>query len=750
MILEGNERGYGANLAIHLLNPKDNDHVTVHSVEGFCADDLVGAFAEVEAIAEGTQCQNYLFSLSLNPPQHEDVSVAAFEEAVADVERKLGLVGQPRAIVFHEKNGRRHAHAVWSRIRASEMTAIKLPHYKRKLGDISRSLYRQHKWEMPEGFKEQAKRNPLNHSREEAGQAKRLKRNPKTVKAMFKRCWEASDSRAAFEVALKEEGFLLARGERRGFVAVDADGKIWSLSRWCGVKPKELRSRLGSEDQLPSVEQVMAEIGGLAPPKTQKVDPVFEAHRAKLIARQRKERAELLKAQKTRNLEEIKVRRRRLPKGLRSAFLKVTGQYQKLLRRFETEAATALRRDQDEQQNLIKAHLTERRELNREAREAGLTKSFAREATIDPRQPLVLKQDDLAVSRAQLLRRPERILEHISHNKARFTQTDVLRALASKIDDPFELRDAADRALASPELVKLDDAGEVRFTTRDYQTAETALHGAATKLERRRGFGVGANHIMDAQRVQDAEMRRAFGGKLSEEQRSAIDHVLSSKGFACIVGLAGAGKSTMLATVMEAWRRQGVTVHGAALAGKATEGLETASGIQSRTLASLEMSWANGYEPISEGDVLVIDEAGMIGTRQLGRIAAKIEEIGAKLVLVGDPDQLQPIEAGTPFRNLVDRHGAAKLSEIHRQRDDWQKAASRDLAAGRIAEAVEAYEQRSAVTRGDDAFDALVESSPWMSLRMARGSQGSPSLIDAKTSMRSTSPSARLSDLRRI
>ena len=166
----------------------------------------------------------------------------------------------------------------------------------------------------------------------------------------------------------------------------------------------------------------------------------------------------------------------------------------------------------------------------------------------------------------------------------------------------------------------------------------------------------------------------------------------------------------MLATAMDAWTRQGITVHGAALAGKAADGLESASGIASRTLASLEASWENGYEPVAEGDVLVIDEAGMVGTRQLARVASKIDALGAKLVMLGDPDQLQPIEAGTPFRDLVDRQGAATLSEIHRQRDHWQKQASRDLATGKIAKAVRHYETRGAVKRGQDAFEALVES----------------------------------------
>ncbi len=113
---------------------------------------------------------------------------------------------------------------------------------------------------------------------------------------------------------------------------------------------------------------------------------------------------------------------------------------------------------------------------------------------------------------------------------------------------------------------------------------------------------------------------------------------------------------------------------------KAAKGLQEASRIKSRALAALELFWQNGHAPIKRGDVRVIDEAGMIGTRQMARITAKCQEIGAKLVLVGDPERLQPIEADPPFRDPVDIHGAAKLTEIHRQKADWQKQATKDLA----------------------------------------------------------------------
>ena len=713
MILEGNARGYGAELARHLLNPRDNDHVTVHSVDGFVADDLFGAFAEAEASSGATQCQKYLFSLSLNPPIGEEVSVADFETAVVQAEEQLGLSGQPRAIVFHEKNGRRHAHAVWSRIDGQELKAINLPHYKRKLTALSHELYLSHDWEVPRGFQDTAKRDPLNYKRQEAGQAKRNKRDPKAVKAMFRGCWGASDSKAGFEAALKEQGFALARGDRRGFVAVDAKGKVWSLSRWCGIKPKEMRARLGSEMDLPSVEDVTDRLRDL--PK-QPVDPrnaAFEARRAKLVAAQRAERAALLERQEEQRIAAIKARQAHLPKGLRGLLARATGQYQAIVQRFEEDTKAVEHRDRSEQQALISKHLTERQNLTRDGQSQGLAPAFHAQTQSDPKQALVLRDDDLLHSKVQLLRSPALVLDHVSQSKASFKRVDVLRALAKRIDDPMALQKAADQAMRSPQLMRLADDGTTPvFTTKNYQQAEQSLDRAAAAMSATGGFAVDSANTNQAIKSQNVRMRRAFGGKLSDEQQNALRHVLGEQQLASAVGLAGAGKSTLLATARDAWAKQCVTVHGAALAGKAAEELQTASGITSRTLASLEMSWKNGYEPISKGDVLVIDEAGMIGTRQLARVASKMHVIGAKLVLVGDPEQLQPIEAGTPFRRIVKTHDAARLTEIHRQKTDWQKQASRDLADGELTKAVDQYRNRGAVAQVNErgaAIEALVE-----------------------------------------
>lgn len=512
---------------------------------------------------------------------------------------------------------------------------------------------------------------------------------------------------------MKEQGFVLARGDRRGFVAVDANAKVWSLSRWCGVNPKEMRKRLGSEMDLPSIEDIAGRLRDLT---KQPVDPsntAFEARRTKLVASQRAERTALLKAQEDQRLADIKARQAQLPKGLRGLLSRATGQYQATLKRFEEDSKAAEQLERDAQQELISKHLSERKALTRDGQSQGLSPAFHTQSDSDPKQALVLPDEALPHSKAQLVRSPHLVLDHVSHIKALFKRVDVLRALAHRINDPMTLQTAADQAMQSAQLIRLaDDGSTPAFTTKDYQQAERALDKSVAKMSATSGFAVHSAHINHAIKSQNRKMRRAFGGKLSDEQQAALRHVLDDTQLSSVVGLAGAGKSTLLATAQEAWTEQGVTVHGAALAGKAAEELQSASGIQSRTLASLEMSWKNGYEPISKGEVLVVDEAGMIGTRQLSRITSKMNEIGAKLVLVGDPDQLQPIEAGTPFRRVVKDHGAARLTEIHRQKADWQKQASRNLAAGDVSKAVDQYRKRGAVTQVDhrtDAIEALVE-----------------------------------------
>ncbi len=722
MILHANSRGHGQELARHLLNVEDNEHAIVHELRGFVGNELGDAFAEVEAIASGTKCQQYLFSLSLNPPKLEAVSVETFEATIDAIETQLGLMGQPRAIVFHEKLGRRHAHCVWSRIDAEQMKGINLPHFKRKLTSISRSLYQEHGWDKPAGLQDAQKRDPLNYSQAEASQAKRAKRDPKELKALFRSCWETSDSLAAFKAALFSQGLALARGDRRGFVAVDAQGEVYSLSRWCGVKHKELRARLGSEEQLLSIEEAQATLEADAFENSDAtLDRALAEHQAHLdalVARQRAERQELQDHQAVRKIAELQAAQASLPTGLVGAWSRITGQYRKKLAALEVEAKLRDARERRETEALINRQLSERRELDRqfeiikaqhalEAEARAFSERGAARYAPDPRQPLILPPERPVFSGGDLKRQPSLVLEHVSKRKASFTRNDIARALAEFLDDPLDLRVAMDSALRSNELVSLEANTEPSFTTRSFQQIERDLSATSSEMARLGRFKVSRSATNKAIARENKRLKRSVDARLSDEQVEAIKHVLGPNQLSAVVGLAGTGKSTLLSVARDVWERQGYTVHGTALAGKAADSLERASGIPSRTLASLETSWENGYEPIACGDIVVIDEAGMVGTRQLNRVMTRLNARGCKVVLVGDPEQLQPIEAGRPFRDIVKACGAAKLTEIRRQKHAWQRAASKDLAQGYIDDALWAYTDEGAVHRHDTTFDAI-------------------------------------------
>ena len=125
MILKASQRSGAAQLGQHLLKTEENEHVEVHEVRGFMSESVMGAMKEAQAMAKGTRCKQYLFSVSLNPPETENVPVEVFEGALSAIEEKLGLTDQPRLVVFHEKEGRRHAHAVWSRITVPHEAVIR-------------------------------------------------------------------------------------------------------------------------------------------------------------------------------------------------------------------------------------------------------------------------------------------------------------------------------------------------------------------------------------------------------------------------------------------------------------------------------------------------------------------------------------------------------------------------------------------------------------------------------------------------
>tara|TARA_R110001599_G_scaffold353714_1_gene595788 strand:+ start:45059 stop:46387 length:1329 start_codon:yes stop_codon:yes gene_type:complete len=374
MILKGNQRGGGRQMALHLLNAEANEHVNVHEVRGFMAGDVLGALNEAHALSKGTQCRQFMYSLSLNPPLDQSVSIETFEKTLDRIEKKLGLEDQPRVVVFHEKEGRRHAHAVWSRIDTEQMKAINIAFPKRKLNDISKSLYLEHGWRLPDGFKDKDKKNPLNYTRSEWQQAARIGRRPADIKRELQECWSGSDSKKSFESALRESGYVLARGDRRGYVCVDLHGEVYSLSKQLSQKASTLKARLGATENLPSVDQAKDKISNqlsglftrysdeLKAQHKKDMQPLLRDKQA-ITAQHRHVRAQLDNKQKERWSAEEQKRIARIRKGFKGFLDKLNGRYWKTRKINEHETYQANVRDQKEQEELINKQLIERQNL---------------------------------------------------------------------------------------------------------------------------------------------------------------------------------------------------------------------------------------------------------------------------------------------------------------------------------------------------------------------------------------------------
>jgi Ti-type conjugative transfer relaxase TraA len=310
----------------------------------------------------------------------------------------------------------------------------------------------------------------------------------------------------------------------------------------------------------------------------------------------------------------------------------------------------------------------------------------------------------------RILAEPAVALDAITHQQATFTARDLARFMHRHSDGKEQFDQVLSAVKRSPELVKLgrDGRGEERFTSRAMIETERQLERATDRLALRRHHGLPAEVIKRAIASAGSD-----GLALGGDQQTALTRILKGPDLANVAGYAGTGKSTVLGVARDGWEHAGYRVRGAALSGIAAENLEAGSGIASRTIASLEHQWAQDRELLCDRDVLVIDEAGMIGTRQMERVICEAEKRGAKVVLVGDVEQLQSIEAGAAFRSITERHGSAEITTVRRQREGWQRDATRWLATERTGEALAAYDEAGhvhAVATREEAREKLIES----------------------------------------
>lgn len=277
MILKGSQRGGGPQLAAHLMNAFDNERVEHVEVRGAVAQDLSGAFAEWSAQGRATKIvDKYFYHLCISPdPAQGGLTREQYFDLLDRIDRSLNLVGQPRAVVFHEKRDdqgvlRHHGHAVWSRVdtRGPKVKAVNIAHDNLKLQTVIRHFCRDHRLNLPPGMaKQDAARDAFNARAEDLGEWQQKERSGITKEermAVIGVCWTATSNGAAFVRAMEEKGYHLAQGDSREYVVVDLRGDVHSLSRQLSgiVRAKGLRERLSDypPNKQPGVDETIKSV----------------------------------------------------------------------------------------------------------------------------------------------------------------------------------------------------------------------------------------------------------------------------------------------------------------------------------------------------------------------------------------------------------------------------------------------------------------------------------------------------------
>jgi hypothetical protein len=259
VIIKGKSVGGAKRLVVHLMRTDTNERAEVKEVRGVAAEDLRGALLEMEAVAAGARTSKPFYHGSINTRAEERLTDEQRTQAIDRLENALGLTGQARVVVVHEKEGREHCHIVWSRIDLERMAAISDSHNYRKHEEVARALEREFGHERVQGAhveregKQRPERTP---SHAEMLQADRTGMSPQQVTTQVTELWQRTDSGQAFAVALWEAGYVLARGDRRDYVVIDPMGGTHSLARRVeGMKAKDIRERMADMDsqRLPNI-----------------------------------------------------------------------------------------------------------------------------------------------------------------------------------------------------------------------------------------------------------------------------------------------------------------------------------------------------------------------------------------------------------------------------------------------------------------------------------------------------------------
>lgn len=409
MIAKGNPHNSGPYLARYLAaSSKGNERAELAELRGFASDNIFDAFALAQLQAEGTHCQKPLFHVQVRMPQGEELNRDQWAHVADRIERALDFDGQPRAVVFHQKDGQDHMHLVWSRIDAETMHAIDPGLYKRKLKEVCRKLEKemglqQVRNEREPGEKTQAAARP------EFEQSRRLKTDVKAIREGIRDCWDESTDGAGFVAALEMEGLILAKGDKRSFVVVDERGGYHALGkRITGATAEQTRARLADlkAASLPTVEAAQAmqrerreqEKGAMSEQK----EMTDEDRRREAIQKEEEARREAIQKEEAQRQEAIKAEEDRR----QQAIAEEEAKRQEGMREEEKRKDAA--RQEEENRQAFAAEEARRQDQAREeeARQQAIYKELV-ERQIEQVREMAAQEERLAAYRAELARRAE-------------------------------------------------------------------------------------------------------------------------------------------------------------------------------------------------------------------------------------------------------------------------------------------------------------------------------------------------------
>ena len=264
MIIKSTVRGNGAKLADYLLQDKKNDRADLLELRGWTADTLKNALVLSEEIALGkTQCAKPFYHVSFRLPSGETLTPEQWQQCADRLEQRLGLDGHHRAMVLHTYKGEKHLHVVWDRVDAHTLKAVNLPFEHLRCKETARELEKELGLQRVRDEKREPERELAAPTMAEEQQARRKGQDLPEIRTAIREAWAQSAHGPQFADALSKRGLVLAQGERRDYVALDAQGGVYSIGkRTTGATAREVRAKLADLDRehVPTVAQARADL----------------------------------------------------------------------------------------------------------------------------------------------------------------------------------------------------------------------------------------------------------------------------------------------------------------------------------------------------------------------------------------------------------------------------------------------------------------------------------------------------------